>query len=367
MKNSDRIFIPLTLDNSTKRIFTGKQIIGSALFILAFLLLQIAALNLGSTLELKISHAKLITIAADLVATYLLVYLFRQTVLNEKKMMQEHQDNQELQKTDISFCWNIYAVRDNKIYYCNGMQGLVVCLTHGYLLDRPEDQEEVHRSSVMSALGSLTKQGFSFLYFNREVQDSNLEPLRVSERRLPAFKGLPFYHYANDIIKHTYKVCSSIANTEQEYYLILAGDMDTTRRLDYVAKEFINALHGGIYVKMEVLDTPHIWQFISEQFGVSFIDPSTLLSKKFEDSNIQMVEILEVVRTEQQQEDKPPEQVQEPETKSQVEDWLLEEWALEDQQNASGQSVQETQEPEPEHATTEEPADQEQNSEDILI
>lgn len=361
MKDTNRIFVPLTLDNSTKHIFTGKQIVGSAIFILAFLLLQAGAFKLGSVLELKMANPKWIVICGDLVATYFLVFLFRKIVLSEDKMMQAHRDNQELQKTDIGFCWNIYAVRDNKIYYCNGMQGLVVCLTHGYLLDRPEDQEEIHRDAVMNALGILAKQGFSFLYFNREVQDSNLGPLRASERRLAAFQGLPFYQYANSIIKHTYKVCTSIANTEQEYYLILAVDMDTTRRLEYAAKEFINALHGGIYVKMEILDTPRIWQFVSEQFGVSFIDPSTLLSKKFEDFNVQMVEILEVVRAEQPQEDSTPEET--PEVKPEIEDWLMEEWAHEEQQNIQEQPPEQEQK----QGSAGEQATQEQDYEDILI
>ena len=250
-------------------------------------------------------------------------------VLRENEMMRDYRDNQYLQKTDISFCWDIFAIKDSHIYYCNGMKGVLICLSHGYLLDRPPDQEEIHREAVKTALGTITKQGFSFIYFNREVQDSNLGPLELTERRLTQFQNLSFYETANAIIKHTYNVCSSIANTEQEYYLLLANNLETIRKLDHAAKEFMNALHGGIYVKMEVLDTVRIWQFISEQFGTSLIDPSALLTKKFEGTNVQMVRVLEVNRNEDAPyavSSKAEEVVTE---QSEVEDWLKAEWEQE--------------------------------------
>lgn len=326
MKETKKVFIPLTLDNSTKHFFSSKQIIGIALFALGLLGVQLVAFQLYTKLLLTMSKPLWLIIPGDIIVTYLLIFFFRKIVLRENEMMRHYRDNQHLQKTDISFCWDIFAIKDSRVFYCNGMQGVLVCLSHGYLLDRPPDQEEIHRAAVKSALGAIVKQGFSFIYFNREVQDSNLGPLELTERRLTQFQNQPFYETANAIIKHTYNVCSAIANTEQEYYLFLANNFETIRKLDHAVKEFINMLQGGIYVKMEILDTVRIWQFISEQFGTSLIDPSTLLTKKFEDADVQMVKILEVNRDRRASTEVALEKEVPIAEQAEVEDWLKREW-----------------------------------------
>lgn len=295
MKETKKVFIPLTLDNSTKRLFSGRQIIGIVICVLALLMLQISAIRLYDAMELKTKLAGVIAVGADLVGLYIITLIFRKVILRENEMMRNYQDSQRLQKTDISFCWDIFAIKNNRIYYCNGTQGVIVSLSHGYLLDRPSNQAELHREAIKRALGNLTKQGYSFVYFNREVQDSNLESLEETERRLSAFKGQDVYNVANDIIRYTYKVCRSVANTEQEFYLILAGDMSTIDRLSHATKEFLDSLRGSIYIRMDVLADDEIWKFISDQFGTSYIDPASLLTRKFEHNDAQFVFVEEVV------------------------------------------------------------------------
>lgn len=292
MKDTRKIFLPLTLDNSTKQLFSGKQLIGFAVTLLGFVAWQAAVFAIGDSTHW---HG-LIIAAIDLVGCWLIILFLRKVVLRENQMMQQYQQHQNLQKTDLGFIWNIFSIRNGHIYYCNGMQAVIIKLTHGYLLDRPADQEEVHRESINAALGNLTKQGFKFIYLNREVKDSNLEPLMQTERQLFKYKDTPIYKTASQIIKHTFDVCDKIANTEQEFYVIYADNMETIRHLDHAAKEFLNILHGGIYVQMSILTDAEIWQFIADVYGISYINTSELLLQKFQDNQLQMVRILDVKR-----------------------------------------------------------------------
>lgn len=294
MKDTHKIFLPLTLDNSTKTLFSGKQLLGFCVFILLAVTWQVVVLKIHDTWYL----ATLPTLAVDVVGCWILIFLLRKIVLHENQMIKQYQQHQNLQKTDLSFIWNIFSIREGHIYYCNGMQAVVVQLTHGYLLDRPADQEQLHRQAVNAAVGNLAKQGYKFMYLNREVKDSNLEPLMRTEHNLYQFKDTSVYETASEIIRHTFAVCDKIANTESEYYVIYADNMDSIKKLDHAAKEFIDTLHGGIYVKMEILDDAHIWKFIADLYGISYINTAALLSQKFEDNQLPLVKIVDVMRTE---------------------------------------------------------------------
>ena len=293
MKDTNKIFLPLTLDNSTKTLFSGKQLIGFCIFLLLIMVWQVLVIKIGDITNWTL----LPLLAIDFVGCWILIFLLRKIVLQENQMIRQYQQHQNLQKTDLSFIWNIFSIRDGHIYYCNGMQAVIIQLTHGYLLDRPADQQKIHRETINTALGNLTKQGYKFMYLNREVKDSNLEPLMKTEHNLYQFKDTPIYATANEIIRHTFAVCDTIANTEFEYYVIYADNMDNIKKLDHAAKEFIDTLHGGIYVKMEVLDDSHIWGFIADLYGISYINTAALLSQKFEDNQLPLVKIVDVMRS----------------------------------------------------------------------
>lgn len=302
MKDTRKIFVPLTLDNSTKTLFSGKQLVGFCLFLLLGVTWQICVLRIGDIT----GWPGWLLIVIDIVGSWFIIFLMRKIVLKENQMIKQYQQFQNLQKSDLGFIWNIFSVRDGHIYYCNGMQAVVIQLTHGYLLDRPADQEQTHRDAIKTALGNLTKQGFKFMYLNREVKDSNLEPLMKTEHDLYQYKDTSVYNVANQIIRHTFVVCDRIANTEQEYYVIFADTMDTVKRLDHAAREFIDNLHGGIYVKMQILADDAIWEFIANMYGISYINTAELLSQKFEDNQLPLVKIIDVVRDTDEVQQTPP-------------------------------------------------------------
>lgn len=292
MRDTHKIFLPLTLDNSTKTMFSGKQLVGFCVFLLLGVAWQICVLRIGDSTN----WPTWVLVVIDIVVSWFLIFLLRKLVLKENQLIKQYQQHQNLQKTDLGFIWNIFSVREGHIYYCNGMQAVIVQLTHGYLLDRPADQEQVHREAVKTALGNLTKQGYKFMYLNREVKDSNLEPLMKTEHNLYQYRDTSIYETASKIIRHTFDVCDRIANTEQEYYVIFADTMDTIKKLDHAAKGFLDNLHGGIYVKMQILNDDEIWEFIAQLYGISYINTAELLSQKFEDNQLPLVKIVDVIR-----------------------------------------------------------------------
>lgn len=296
--SSKKIFLPLTLDNSTKTAFSGKQLIGFFLFGVLYLFFQIMVIRLQSSSLLYTSGFKgIITLVIEIVGTYFIVFLLRKIVIREDKIMKNYQTAQSLQKTELDFMWDIFSIKDGRIRYCSsGREAVVIRLTHGYLLDRPYNQEQIHRDAINTALGNLSKQGYTHIYFNREVRDPNLGPLQETQRLITKYKDERVYATANQILQHTFRICENIANTEQEYYVIFADTMNNIKKLDYAAKEFINALQGAVYVRKEILNDDQVWEFICSLYGLKFIDKSRLLNKMFSDNDLQLVEILEVNR-----------------------------------------------------------------------
>lgn len=294
---SKKVFLPLTLDNSTKTAFSGKQLIGFFLFGVVYVFFQVVVIRMQSSL-LYTSPLKVpITLVVEVIGTYFIVFLLRKIVIREDKIMKNYQANQSLQKTELDFMWDIFSIKDGRIRYCSsGREAMVIRLTHGYLLDRPYNQEQMHRDAINTALGNLSKQGYTHIYFNREVRDPNLGPLQETQRLITKYKDERIYATANQILQHTFHICETVANTEQEYYVIFADTMDTIKKLDHVAKEFINSLQGAVYVRKDILNDDQIWEFICSLYGLKFIDKSRLLNKMFSDNDLQLVEILEVNR-----------------------------------------------------------------------
>lgn len=297
MNKNNKIFVPLTLDNSTKSRFSGKQLLGFFIFFVVYLLFQVLVIKLRNDVLFTSNFKTPITVVIEVVGTYFVIFLIRKIVIRENTILNNYQTNKNLQKTELDFMWDIFSVKGSHIRYCSsGKEAVVVRLVHGYLLDRPSNQEQIHREVLNNALGVLSKQGYSHIYFNREVRDPNLEPLRETQQKIIKYKDAPVFELANRILQHTFNVCEYTANTEQEYYVIFADNMDSIKKLDHAANEFINALRSGVYVRMNILSDSEIWDFICSLYGLKFIDKSKLLNKMFGDNNIQLVQILEVNR-----------------------------------------------------------------------
>lgn len=296
MDKNKKIFLPLTLDSSTKTAFSGKQLFGFLFFGFLFLVAQLLILKLRDEFGIQLgSWTGPLTLIIEIILAYFDIFLIRKLVIKEDKVMQNYQTNKSLQKTELDFMWDIFAVRNSRIRYCSsGMEAVVIRLTHGYLLDRPANQEELHRNAINNAIGALSKQGYKHIYFNRETKDPNLEPLHETQRKMIKYRDTDFYHIATKIIQHTYNICSDIANTEQEYYVIFADTMDQINKLDHVAKEFIHNLEGGVYVRVEMLEDEDIWKFFCDLYGLKFIDKARLLNRMFENNNLQLIDIVEV-------------------------------------------------------------------------
>lgn len=296
----NKIFIPLTLDDSTKTFFSGKQLIGFCVFSVIYLVFQIFAVRLHNEVFFGNWWSGLAMAGTEIAGTYFIVYLLRKIVIREDKILQNYRDNEALQKTELDFAWDIFSIKNSRIRYCSsGREAVVVRLTHGYLLDRPADQEQVHRQAINTAISNLSKQGYSHIYLNREVRDANLAPLQETQRHMTKYRGTALYDLGNQIIRHTSAVCANVANTEQEYYVILADSITTIKNLDIAAKEFINALQDSVYVRMDILSDSEIWEFICSLYGLKFIDKSRLLNRMFSSNGMDFIDILEINRASQ--------------------------------------------------------------------
>lgn len=295
-KNSNKVFIPLTLDNSTKSTFGEKQMLSTAALVVIFLFLQVVVFILRSNYSGIYWYGSLLfLVPLDLVVTYSLVWIFRKAVMNENMLLKVYSVNKSKEVTDLGFMWDIFDIKGSKIYYISGWVGTIVDVQHGYIFDRPENHPELHRAVIRKAIGDLEHRGYHVNYFNREVKDSNLEPLLKTEKLLQQERGSSVYNLGMDILNHTKSVCRNIATTEHEYFLIIAPDMYTIQNLDLATEEFINNLHGGLYNFITRLSGLAILDWFCSIYGVKFIDTTKLLSNRFKYEDMRLITVLETI------------------------------------------------------------------------
>lgn len=296
----NKIFIPLTLDNSSKHLFSPKQYIGTGFCVVAIFVLQLLCLHMGDSIDGLLGQWYVL-VPLDLAGTYLIILAFRKLVLHENRLLKASAESKRLQKTDLSFMWDIFDIKDNKIYYCNGTVAVLVELEHGFLYNRPSNFTELHRDMCKLALGKLARKGFKFVYFNREVKDGNLKPLQVTERELYKVKDIPLYDVANAIIQHTKAACQLTASSEREYYLILADTADTITCLPQAATEFMHDLKDGLYMNLHLLSRQEILYFICSLYGIAYINVDHMLKTKFKDVSQSYLNVLDISRTSKEQ------------------------------------------------------------------
>lgn len=299
-RNQNKIFIPLTLDNSTKSTFGEKQMLASAALVIAFVFIQIGVIIVHSNYAGIYWYASLwFLVPLDIVATYILVWIFRKAIMHENMLLKVYATNKAKEVTDLGFMWDIFDIKGNKIYYINGRVGTVVDVQHGYIFDRPTNHPDLHRATIRKAMGDLENRGYLVNYYNREVKDSNLEPLYKTERLLQHERGSSVYNLGMDILNHTKAVCRNIATIEHEYFLIIAPDMYTIQSIDQAAEEFVNNLKGGLYNFIKRLSGLEILEWFCMLYGVKFIDTAKLLSNKFKYEEMRLVTVLETIHSDQ--------------------------------------------------------------------
>ncbi len=300
MRKDNKVFIPLTLDNSTKTAWGTQQFLGVggaavfAVFLQIFLLIFYEDYS-GLT---WMAHP-IVLVSLDIALLYFTLWLVRKFIFKENELLKAYENNKHNEIADLSFLWDIFNIEDGKIYYLNGYVARVVQFKHGYVYDRPSMHEDIHRKSVQNAIASLARKGYIFKFYNREVKDSNLEPLYVTKQRISGEAGSPQFNLITDILNHTERVCSDIATIEVETFVIIAPDMYTIQGLDLATEEMIAATRSGLYSFAHKLSTNEIYDFICSLYEISSIDSDGILSRKFRNSKLEVVRELEVYRTEE--------------------------------------------------------------------
>lgn len=173
----------------------------------------------------------------------------------------------------------------------DGRVGVIIRLKHGYIYNRPPAHEQSHREQCQEALAFLLRSGYYVSYYNREIQDSNLEPLKATKANLDAFKETEMYNDLQAIIQHITYVCSNVAFSEEEYYLIIANNQHTIEQLDKAVHHFSLTLQGSLYLECKQLDNEELMKFPMMLFGLQFINNDQLLQDKYSDLKVNCVVI----------------------------------------------------------------------------
>lgn len=297
MRKDNKIFIPLTLDNSTKSAWGTGQFVGVGAAAVAIIFLQIFLLIFyGDNAGIAWYATPFFLIPLDFVITYSIIWVVRKVIFKENDLLKAYESNKINEIADLSFLWDIFNIEDNRIYYLNGYVAAVVQFKHGYIYDRPDMHKDIHRKTVQQAIGSIARRGYHFKYYNREVKDSNLEPLYKTKDMIAKEAGSRPFNLITDILNHVERVCTDIGTIEVETYVVIATDMYTIQGLDLAIEEMIAATRNGLFTFAERLDNDEIYNFICSLYDITSIDSDHILSRKFKNSNLQVVKQLEVMR-----------------------------------------------------------------------
>lgn len=297
MRKDNKIFIPLTLDNSTKSVWGTGQFVGVGTAVVAIVFLQIfLIIYYGENAGLTWFATPFVLIPLDIAIVYFIVWLVRKFIFKENELLRAYESNKNNEIADLSFLWDIFNIENGKIYYLNGYVAAVVQFKHGYIYDRPDMHKDIHRKTVQQAIGAIARRGYMFKYYNREVRDSNLEPLYHTKDLIAKEAGSRPFNLITDILNHVERVCTDIGTIEVETYVVIATDMYTIQGLDLAVEEMIAATRNGLFTFAERLDDDGIYNFICSLYDITSIDSDKILSRKFRDSNLQVVKQLEVMR-----------------------------------------------------------------------
>ena len=81
-------------------------------FGLVFFLLQLLILKIRDLPAIAFAPwLNPVTIIAEILLTYFIIFIIRKIVIKEDKIMQNYQTNQDLQKTELDFMLDIFAVK----------------------------------------------------------------------------------------------------------------------------------------------------------------------------------------------------------------------------------------------------------------
>lgn len=302
MRKDDKIFIPLTLDNSTKTALGNMQFLGITGVGVFIILLQVFLLIYYADHSGYSWFAHpLVLILVDILLVYLAILFLRKVIFKENQLLKAYESNRNNEIADLSFIWDIFSIDKDRIYYLNGYVAAIVQFKHGYIYDRPEMHVDIHRHSIQTAIGTLARKGYWIRYYNREVKDSNLEPLYLTKKGIAKESGTNAYNLITDILNHVERVCADIGTIEEETCVIIAPDMHTIQGLDIAVEEMIASTRSGLFTFAQRLNVDQIYEFICSLYGVSSIDSDSLLSKKFSDFKLQVVTELEVIRNSEEE------------------------------------------------------------------
>lgn len=289
------IFMPLTLDSANRRFFTeGSWMLGGGLVLLggALNVLVIALYDGHKYIDFlgTIPFLVLGLIAVN----WFWIFLLRKWVFKEKFFIRLYHDAKEYEVTTLRKFWGIYNIDGTRLMFVDGRIGTLIGMERGYKYGRPEGFEQQHFDCVTRFLRDFLRRGYSLKYYNRSVNDANLGPLADIERNISHMKGTGIYTVETAVIRYYRMVTTTLADSEQEYYLVTCSDIDRINALDEVCEGAMRILEDSMYIGMHRLDEHEVYQFLQQYYGLKYINVSDLIRDVFKRTNKRLVAIKDI-------------------------------------------------------------------------
>lgn len=289
-------FIPLTLDNSNREFFSE----GSWILLGCLILLQ-GILNVGvialynNNKYLNVIGTPVFLILGLIFVNWFCIFIIRKTVFKEKLLIRIYKDAKEYSVTNLSKFWGIYNIDDTRLMFVDGRIGTIIGMERGYKYGRPAGFEKVHYDCVTRFLREFLKNGYSIKYYNRSVNDANLDPLNDIERSIARMKGTGVYTIESAVIRHYRAITTTLADSEKEYYLITCRDINRINNLDQVCADAMSILGDSMYIGIHRLNEHELYGFIQDYYGLKYINVAGLIRDVFKRNNKRLVAIQEII------------------------------------------------------------------------
>lgn len=290
----NKVFIPLTLDSSTKETFGKSEISWGFLCIILTGTVYVATVFLKAFLnDMYFPIPSVIIVPIRLIAALVIIYIIRKKIIHEDELFSIYL-NQKEEIVDLKSRWQLFSIEGDKMTYLSGAVGKIVKCRLGYLYNRGPDHEEEHRSILCNTLNTLFHHNFTIKHFDMITKGADTtridEMLQVvSEDPDENIKTLGI-----DIFNYQKLMIDNIAYTHTEYYLIIASDIETTSELDISVDYFKDNLSGSLYEYVEILDTDGIINAIKDIEHLNGLDVEHLC-KTVSEKQTSYIEIIKCV------------------------------------------------------------------------
>lgn len=266
-----KIFIPMSIDqNSTVKssyfMSPMKMAVAMIMLIPGILLGFYAYTETGNNWS-----AMLITV---LIYLFLYSFLIRFFVLEEiklKKMLKTLESN-KISKSD--YFWGIEEIDDTGVIhyrYNNGLKkAVVVKVSRGSLIGKPEDFFDRHYEYTLKFVRSLLRNNFSYMKYSKLEPNTMPEGIKEDIKLMALMKDEAQKTVVRMNLDAVSKFTKNNKSVIVDYYVIYNKDIRLMKTFKTIVRDILeNSFQGEVYFRdSKMLDTNEITEFISDVLNI---------------------------------------------------------------------------------------------------